>query len=128
MLNWIDWVIVAVVGISSLISLKRGFFKEAFSLVSWALAIFIAATFRPQMSLMLQDAIVTKPLREIVAFIALFLATLLVGGLVNFLVGQVLRVTGLKTADRLIGMAFGVTRGVLIVLLGLMLLPSLLPV
>ena len=109
MLNWVDWVIVAIVGISSLISLKRGFFKEALSLVSWGLAIFIATTFRPQMSLMLHDAIATKALREIAAFIALFLATLLVGGLVNFLIGQVLRATGLKTADRLLGMAFGVT-------------------
>ena len=40
--NWADWAILAVVIVSSLISLLRGFVREALSLVSWAVAFFIA--------------------------------------------------------------------------------------
>jgi membrane protein required for colicin V production len=52
-LSTVDWVIVAVLGISTLISLRRGFVKEALSLITWIAAVFIARVFAGQFTVVL---------------------------------------------------------------------------
>lgn len=44
-MNWLDFVILGVIGLSALISLVRGFAKEAMSLVIWFGAFFIASQY-----------------------------------------------------------------------------------
>ncbi len=127
-MNWVDWGIIAVLAISSLISLKRGFVKEALSLVVWVVAIVVATSFRAQAAALLVDHIQTPSLREMAAFALLFIATLIVGACVNFLISQLVKITGLSGTDRLLGMLFGLARGLVIVMVGLILLPGLLPV
>ncbi len=127
-MNWADWTIVGIMGVSTLISLKRGFVKEALSLVIWAAAFVIAMLFRGQLSMLLVDSIATPSVREVVSFGVLFAATLIVGAMVNYLVGELVRMTGLSGTDRLFGMVFGMARGLLIVLAILILLPGIVPV
>ncbi len=47
---WIDYAIIGIVGFSALISLVRGFVKEAMSLVTWFVAFFIASHFYPDLA------------------------------------------------------------------------------
>lgn len=127
-MNWADWTIVGIVSVSALISIKRGFVKEALSLLVWIAAFVIALLFGHRLSLLLTDLISTPSLREIAAFALLFAATLIVGAMVNYLVGELVRMTGLSGTDRLFGMVFGLARGVLVVLAIVILLPSVVPV
>ncbi len=127
-MNWADWGIVLILLVSSLISLKRGFIKEALSLVVWLLAIIIGLSFRQQASYLLAEHIATPSVRELAAFALLFVATLLVGACVNFLIGQLVKVTGLTGTDRLLGMLFGLARGFVVVMVILIVLPGILPV
>lgn len=127
-MNWADWTILAILLISCLISLKRGFVKEALSMVNWVLAFIIAMTFRDQLASLLESQIATPSVREMVAFGILFAATLVVGALVNHLVGELIRMTGLSGTDRLFGMVFGLVRGLVVVMALLLLVPMILPV
>lgn len=113
--TWVDWAIIAIIAISSLISLKRGFVKEALSLVTWIVAGVVAWMFGGALSQHLTDFIEMPSARVIAGCAILFVATLLVGALVNFLISELVRVTGLSGTDRFLGMVFGGARGALLV-------------
>ncbi|MGV8842761.1 MAG: CvpA family protein [Pseudomonas sp.] len=125
--TWVDWAIVAIIAISAVISLKRGFVKEALSLLTWIIAGVVAWMFGGALAEHLSDYIDTPSARVIAACALLFVATLLVGALINFLISELVRVTGLSGTDRLLGMVFGAARGGLLVVL-LVGLVSLAPV
>lgn len=126
-MNWADWVILGILLVSSLISVKRGFVKEALSLATWLVAFIVAMLFSARLALLLVNLIETPSIREMVAFALLFASTLIVGAMVNHLVSEVVRMTGLAGTDRFFGMIFGLARGLVVVMALLILLPSLLP-
>lgn len=127
-MNWADWAIVIVLTLSSVISLARGFIKEALSLVIWIVALVVANVFSNRLEFLLSDAISTPSLRAITAFVLVFIGVLLIGALLNFCIGLIVKATGLSGTDRLFGMLFGFVRGVFIVILFLIYVPHVVPI
>ena len=123
-----DIVIVGVVAISGLISLIRGFVKEAMSLVIWVAAFVVAMTFKDIAADMLVNVIALASMRQLAAWAGLFVGTLLLGAMVNFLLGKLVSSTGLSGTDRTLGLVFGVFRGLLVVLAIVIVLPKAVPV
>jgi len=127
-MNHADWIIVGIVSLSALISLWRGFVREALSLVIWISALSIALFFSDTLSAYLVNLVETPSLRKVAAFLILFVATLIVGGIISYIVATLVKMTGLTGTDRLLGMVFGVARGLLLVLALLILVPPIIPI
>jgi len=110
-LSWFDWILVALIALSTAMSLGRGFVREALSLGTWVAAFVVARLFYAEMDALLASIITDALIRGIAAFAALFIGTLLVGALIAFLLGALINATGLSSTDRVLGMVFGLARG-----------------
>ncbi len=115
-LNWVDLFILAVVGISALLSLLRGLVKEVLSLVGWVAACWIAFRWSGPTGLVLASTLGVPPsVRTAIGFVALLVAVLFAFGLLNFLIGKLLETTGLSATDKMLGVLFGIGRGLAII-------------
>jgi membrane protein required for colicin V production len=110
----VDYVIVGIVAISAVIGLVRGVMREVLSLVIWALAVVLALTFSDQLADDLASRIDGPSVRYVAAFAMIFIATLMVGGFVQWLIMRLVETTGLTGTDRLIGLLFGGLRGAVV--------------
>ena len=125
-MNWADYLIVIIVALSMLVGLWRGLLREVISLTTWIAAFAIAFLFADDGAAFLAHHIDPPSLRTAAAFGGLFLATLLLGGLVGLLASYLVDYTGLTGTDRVLGMGFGLLRGT-VVIAGLILAAGLTP-
>ena len=114
-MNWFDYTLLGIIGLSAVISLFRGLIREVFSLLIWVGAFWVAYHFVDKAQSTLTPWIDLPSARHLIAFVALFLAALLVGGLLNYVLGKLISKTGLTGSDRVFGLVFGVLRGVVAV-------------
>ena len=114
-MNWADWVIIGILTISALFSLRRGFVKEALSLVTWVSAFVVARLFSNALAVVLEKYIETPSVRIATAFALLFVLMLIVGAIISNLFEMLVNATGLSATDRVLGMGFGIARGGLVV-------------
>ncbi len=116
-MNWADYLILAIIAISALISLVRGFVREVISIVTWIAAFWLAIVFARPFAGVLARYIDSPLLQLITAFALIFVATLLAGAIIGYLAGQLVGKTGLTGTDRAVCMLFGAGRGLILVAL-----------
>ena len=122
-----DWIIAAVILLSIIISIFRGFIKEALSLASWILAIWLGITFCVNAGEFIHQyiQIPTPKFREWAGFAAIFIGTLLLFSLLSYLISKLLIRGPIKGVDRVLGIGFGFLRGIAIVVALLMVVRAL---
>ncbi len=114
-MNWVDIAIITIIILSVITGLIRGLIKEIIAFSVWLLAFWVAYHYSYQLEPLINKYIHDANITKLVAFISFFVGTLVAGGLVNALLGFILKRSGLSGTDRLLGMGFGFTRGVFIV-------------
>jgi len=116
-INWVDCIVLVIIGLSVLTGFVRGLIKESIAMSVWIAAFWLAFTCSQYVIPWLAPYLQDKTVRAIVAFMLVLFATLIAGAVINILIGLVLHRSGLSPIDRLLGMIFGLVRGILIVAL-----------
>jgi membrane protein required for colicin V production len=126
-LNWVDWLIIVILTLSTLVSLWRGFVREALSLAAWIVAFVAAGIFADPVAGLFSGFIANVTGRYIAAYVVLFVGVLILGTMINAVMAKLIKLAGLSTLDRLLGTLFGFTRGLIVVLVVVFIARELLP-
>ena len=112
----LDWIAIAVLGVSILIGVWRGLLFEVISLMGWIAAFVAAQWFSPAAAAWLPWGAPDASWRYAVAFVLIFVVVAFGVGLVASLVRSLVKVVGLRPVDRSLGAVFGLARGALALL------------
>jgi membrane protein required for colicin V production len=121
-MNWFDYAIVSVLGLSVLIGLWRGFIGEVLALACWVLAFWVAWMFGPPLAEQFSASISVPSVRVMLAYGLCFVAVLIAGALLGFVMRKLVSGSGLSGTDRLLGMVFGMVRGFALVVVVVLLM------
>lgn len=112
----VDWIFSAVLVLSMLLGALRGLVYEVLSVLGWAVSFYAAQYFAPQVASWLPLQSSSETVRYAAAFVLVFVASLFAAGLIAFLGKKLIAAIGLRPVDRTMGAAFGVVRGVILLL------------
>ena len=122
-----DLVLLGLVGLSVIVGFWRGFIKEVFALAVWIFAFLAAFHFSGLVADRLEPWVTVPSAQQGLAFAGIFLLVLITGGLLTWLISQLVEKTGLSGTDRVFGAVFGAARA-LILLLALIIVAGFTPV
>jgi len=116
-----DYVVIGIVGLSLLFGLWRGVVGEILALLAWGLGLFAALEFGARIGQMVFAGIADPSIRTLAGCVLVFVGVLVAMALVRLAVRSMVKALGLSVSDRLLGMVFGLLRGMLVsmVLVGL---------
>jgi membrane protein required for colicin V production len=117
----LDYIILAIVLISAVAGLIQGFLREACSLVTWVLAVWLAWKFGPMLAPHLGGALSKAAYGLWAGRAIVFIAVLVIGAIIGATVNYFVRLSIFSGLDRLLGFVLGLVRGVVIVGVGIML-------
>jgi membrane protein required for colicin V production len=121
-MNVADVVILGIVLVSVLVGLFRGLVGEVLSLARWIAAFWIAAVFGAPVGQLYSSWLHAPEARIVAGSVTCFVLVLIVAGLVTWMVRRVLSFSHLRAGDSLLGMLFGLARGLLLVTFGVLML------
>lgn len=111
-----DYVVIGIVGLSLLFGLWRGVVGEIIALLAWGLAIFAAIEFGTRVGQSVFAGMADPAIRTFAGCVLIFVGILVAMALLRMLIARMVKALGLSVTDRLLGMIFGVARGMLVVL------------
>jgi membrane protein required for colicin V production len=114
-MNYADWAILAVLLISVISATAQGFFHEAFGIAGLVVGYLLAAWQYPRLAGWFEPHLKSPWLGEIAAFLIIFLAVVIVAGILGRIVRWAMKEAGLSLVDRTFGALLGLLKGVLFV-------------
>ncbi|HLS84551.1 MAG TPA: CvpA family protein [Arenimonas sp.] len=121
MLTVADYVLLVILLVSMAVGLWRGFLVEVLSLTVWIAAFWLSIGFGGDVAAWF-TGVEQAAARLFLGHASVFLAVLLVGGLLTWLLGKFIANTGLSATDRVLGLGFGLARGLVLGCAGVLLL------
>ena len=123
-LNIADWFILIVLTASGLISLARGFTKEFLSLFLWIVAFVAAVSLESLATPTINEYVGNLEISKILSYIVVFMICIILGGMVIKFISKLIKWSGASGFDRFLGVLFGLGRGLIVLFVIFLLLPS----
>ena len=123
-LNPADWFILVVLIASGIISFTRGFTKEFLSLFLWIAAFIAAISLEFLATPKINEFIGNEEISKIISYIFVFVIFIFVGGIVIKFISKLIKWSGASGFDRFLGVLFGLIRGLIVLFVIFLLLPS----
>ena len=123
-LNFADWFILVVLIASGLISFSRGFAKEFLSLFLWIAAFIAAISLEFLATPTINQYIGNPEISKILSYVVVFVIFIFVGGILIKFISKLIKWSGASGFDRFLGVIFGLTRGLVVLFVIFLLLPS----
>ena len=120
-MNTVDIIVIAVIGISALIALLRGFVREMLTIGSWIGAALVTLYGFAYVQPKFEQWISSKLAADIAGGIVLFLVSLILFSILSHQIARFVRGSALTAVDRSLGLLFGLVRGAILVSLAYML-------
>jgi membrane protein required for colicin V production len=121
-MDWIDWIIVIIIGSAGLFGLFRGLVHEVVSIIGWIAAFILAKLFSPTVYELLGSWLEQDSVRWVLAWMIPFITVLLIAAAIKFILRELLETTGLGGVNIALGGVFGVIKGGLIITVVVLLL------
>jgi uncharacterized membrane protein required for colicin V production len=110
-MNWLDLVLALILLASGVAGFRRGFSRQIIGLISGVLALLLGIWSYGIVGSYLMPYASSRTVADAGGFAVIFCGVLLLGALVSFVIHRFLRVTGLSIVDQLLGVGFGLLRG-----------------
>ena len=123
-LNLADWFILIVLIASGVISFTRGFTKELLSLFLWLAAFIAAISLEYLATPKINEFIGNQEISKIISFIVVFIIFIFLGGIIIKFISKLIKWSGASGFDRFLGILFGLVRGLIVLFVIFLLLPS----
>tara|TARA_B100000927_G_scaffold225357_1_gene185065 strand:- start:14 stop:598 length:585 start_codon:yes stop_codon:yes gene_type:complete len=123
-LNFADWFILVVLIASGLISFSRGFTKEFLSLFLWLAAFIAAISLEYLATPQINELIGNQEISKIISYIVVFVIFIFVGGIIIRFISKLIKWSGASGFDRFLGVVFGLMRGLIVLFVIFLILPS----
>ena len=123
-LNPADWFILVVLIASGIISFTRGFTKEFLSLFLWIAAFIAAISLEFLATPKINEFICNEEISKIISYIFVFVIFIFVGGIVIKFISKLIKWSGASGFDRFLGVLFGLIRGLIVLFVIFLLIPS----
>ena len=123
-LNLTDWSILVILIASGVISLSRGFTKEFLSLFLWLAAFVAAISLEFLATPKINEYIGNEEISKIISYIVVFIIFIFLGGILIKFISKLIKWSGASGFDRFLGVLFGLTRGLVVIFVIFLLLPS----
>ena len=123
-LNLADWFILIVLIASGIISLSRGFTKEFLSLFLWLAAFVAAISLEYLATPKINEFIGNQEISKIISYIVVFIVFIFLGGIIIKFISKLIKWSGASGFDRFLGVIFGLFRGLIVLFVIFLILPS----
>lgn len=114
-MNWVDFVILVIVAVSTFSSLRAGFLRQASALIGFVVGVYAALSYNIVLANSLRSYVGDPTIARIVAFVLILITVWVIAALLASLISELLKAIGLAWVDHLLGMLIGLLIGLLVV-------------
>lgn len=107
---------LAVLAVSLALGAWRGLVYEVLSVLGWVVSFVLAQWWAPEVAMKLPMSGAAEPIRYAAGFVVVFVGAVFAAGLLAWVAKKLIEAIGLRPVDRTLGAAFGLVRGLVLLL------------